>query len=173
MSLEPIRPEVFEKVRACVAESLAIEESEVKLESRLVDDLGASSLDFIDIVFMLEKELGIRVRDSEFSFLTRLDFSSPEVMKAGFLTRTITDQLAEWLPALAALEDRDRVTPRQLFSFITVEAICLVSQRRAASALAPSARHRGHRCSPTACCSSQIWPSRPRLLRPPRGSARR
>ncbi len=71
----------------------------------------------------------MKVRESEFAFLTRLDFSSPEAMKAGHLTREVTDRLAAWLPALAALDDRDRVTPRQLFSFITVEAICLVAQR--------------------------------------------
>ena len=131
MPFPAIREEVFAKVRGCVAASLAIDEGEVKLESRLVDDLGASSLDFIDIVFMLEKEMGFRVRETEFSFLTRLDFSSPEVMQKGFLTREITDRLSDWLPALAAVADRGSVTPRQLFSFITVEAICLVAQRRA------------------------------------------
>lgn len=130
----PVRDDVFAKVRRCVAESLAIEPDEVQLTSRLVDDLGASSLDFIDIVFMLEREMGIKVRDSEFNFLTRLDFSSPEVMRQGFLTPEVTDRLAPWLPALAALPDRSRVTPRQLFSFITVEAICLVAQKHAPAA---------------------------------------
>jgi len=129
---QPVRGEIFSKVRACVAESLAIGEDEVRLESRLVDDLGASSLDFIDIVFQLERDLGIKVRDSEFSFLTRLDFASPEVMKQGFLTAEVTDRLAPWLPALAQVPDRLKVTPRQLFSFITVEAICLVAQKHAA-----------------------------------------
>lgn len=128
---EPIREDIFDKVRACVAESLAIEEGEVKLESRLVDDLGASSLDFIDIVFQLEKDLGIKVRESEFSFLTRLDFSSPEVMRQGFLTPEVIDRLSPWLPELQRVPDQNKVTPRQLFSFVTVEAICLVAQRHA------------------------------------------
>ncbi|MCU0658148.1 MAG: acyl carrier protein [Polyangiaceae bacterium] len=129
---ESVRPEVFEKVRACVADSLAIEAAEVRLESRLVDDLGASSLDFIDIVFQLEKELGIKVRDSEFSFLTRLDFSSPEVLRQGYLTPEVIERLSPWLPELQRVPDPGKVTPRQLFSFVTVEAIGLVAQRQMA-----------------------------------------
>lgn len=130
---EPIREDVFATVRRSVAESLAVPEAEILPESRLVDDLGADSLDFVDIVFMLDAELGIRVRETELSFLTRLDFSSPEVMKEGYLTGEVVTRLAAWLPAMEQVEDRSRITPRQLFSLITVEAICLVAQRRLAA----------------------------------------
>jgi acyl carrier protein len=125
-----LRADVLATVRRCVAESLAVPLAEIHLESRLVDDLGADSLDFVDIIFILDRELGIRVRETEFNFLTRLDFSSPEVMKDGFLTRDVIEQLASWLPAMATVADRDRVTPRELFSFITVESIGIVAQRR-------------------------------------------
>jgi acyl carrier protein len=124
------RPDVVATVRRCVAESLAVPIAEITLESRLVDDLGADSLDFVDIVFMLDRELGIRVRETEFNFLTRLDFSSPEVMKNGFLTKDVIDKLSDWLPAMAKVKDRERVTPRELFSLITVESICIVAERR-------------------------------------------
>ena len=43
----------FETVRACIADSLAVPISEVEPHSRLLADLGAASLDFVDIVFML------------------------------------------------------------------------------------------------------------------------
>ena len=123
-------PRVYETVCRCVAESLAVPLTDITSTSRLVDDLGADSLDFVDIVFMLERELDIRVRETEFNFLTRLDFSSPDVMKEGFLTREVIDKLATWLPAMATVPDRTRVTPRQLFSLITVESISIVAQRR-------------------------------------------
>ena len=129
MNAQRIRPEILEPVRRCVAESLALPAADIELQSRLVDDLGANSLDFIDIVFNLEREIGIRVRDTEFNFLTRLDFSSPEVMQQGFLVREVVDRLAEWLPAMAQVPDRNQVSPRTLFSLITVEAMCLVAQR--------------------------------------------
>jgi acyl carrier protein len=125
-----IRDEVFSAVRDCIAESLMIEPDAVKLGSRLVDELGADSLDFVDIVFQLERALDVQVRGSEFEWLTRLDFSSPEVMREGFLTDAVIERLATWLPALATVEDRRKVTPRMLFSLITVEAMCLVAQRR-------------------------------------------
>jgi acyl carrier protein len=125
-----IRDEVFSAVRECVAESLMIEPAQVALTSRLIDDLGADSLDFVDIVFQLERALDVQVRGSEFEWLTRLDFSSPEVMQGGFLTDAVVARLGTWLPALATVEDRAKITPRTLFSLITVEAMCLVAQRR-------------------------------------------
>ncbi len=132
MSVE-IRPEILETVKRCVAESLAVPASDVALESRLVDDLGADSLDFVDIVFMLDRELDIRVRETEFNFLTRLDFSSPDVMKGAHLTEPVVARLAEWLPALREVPDRTKVTPRQLFSLITIESIGIVCQRALAA----------------------------------------
>lgn len=117
-------------VRRCVAESLALPLEEVHAESRLTDDLGATSLDFIDIVFLVERELGIRIRDTELSFLTRLDFSSPEVLRDGVLTPEVVARLEAFLPALALEPDRAAVTPKRLFSLVTVETLALVVSRR-------------------------------------------
>jgi acyl carrier protein len=125
-----IHEHVWTTVQRCVADSLAVEPEFIKLEARLIDDLGADSLDFVDIIFQLDSELDIRVRESEFNFLTRLDFSSPEVMKEGHLTEEVLARLDGWLPALAQVPDRAKVTPRELFSLITVEAICIVASRR-------------------------------------------
>jgi acyl carrier protein len=132
------RGDVFATVQRCVAESLAVPVAEVTPKSRLIDDLGADSLDFVDIIFMLDHELDIRVRETEFNFVTRLDFSSPEVMQGGFLTAEVVDRLATWLPEMASLPDRSRVTPRNLFSLITIEAICIVAERRLAAMAASS-----------------------------------
>jgi acyl carrier protein len=125
-----INPEVLAIVRRTIADSLAVEADDVRLESRLIDDLGADSLDFVDIIFQLDTELDMCVRETEFNFLTRLDFSSPEVMRDGFLTAGVVDRIGAWLPAMRAAPDPNAITPRQLFSMITVEAICLVASRR-------------------------------------------
>src|SRR5262249_37303426 len=116
-----------------VVESLAIPASEVSLESRLVDDLGADSLDFVDIVFTLDRELDIRVRETEFNFLTRLDFSSPEVMNGAHLAPAGVERLVKFLPALAKAPDPAQITPRQLFSTITIESIAIVCQQALAA----------------------------------------
>jgi acyl carrier protein len=130
---------VFEGVRDNIADSLAVAKGEITLESRLVDDLGADSLDLVDIIFTLERKFGVNVRETEFNFLTRLDFSSPEIMRDGFLTAPVVDKLADWLPQVSAAPDRGKISPRALFSMITVESICVVVERRLAvqSAAAP------------------------------------
>ena len=123
------REEIETTLRALVADSLAVPGAEVARESRLFAELGADSLDFLDIVFSIEKAFSIKVRDSELDFLSRLDFSSPAVMRDGYLTAETVDRLSEWLPALRARE-RGRVTPRELFSLITVGTLCLLVERK-------------------------------------------
>jgi len=122
--------DVFAKLRALIADSLAIDESSVTLESRLIDDLGADSLDFVDLMFAIEKAFGIKLRESDMNFLTRLDFSSPAVMRDGFLTEETIRSIQPLLPALERVADPARVTPSTLFSLLTVETLCLMVQRR-------------------------------------------
>lgn len=128
-----IEERVLSTVKRAISESLVTPAGEITLESRLVDDLGADSLDFVDIVFMLDRELDIRVRETEFNFLTRLDFSSPEVMAGDHLTPAVVERLSKFLPALAALPDKTAITPRRLFSLITVESIAIVCQQALAA----------------------------------------
>lgn len=54
---------VFEKLRALIAEQLELDESEVTMESELIDDLGADSLDVVDLVMTIEDEFEIEVPD--------------------------------------------------------------------------------------------------------------
>ena len=127
------RDQIESTMRALVADSLALTREEVTLDRALFDDLGADSLDFIDIVFSIEKAFSIKVRDSELDFLSRLDFSSPAVMRDGHLTRETVDRLAQWLPRLREVPDRGAVTPRELFSLIDVETLCVLAERKLAA----------------------------------------
>jgi acyl carrier protein len=117
-------------MRALVADSLALSREEVTLDRALFADLGADSLDFIDIVFSIERAFGIKVRDSELDFLSRLDFSSPAVMRDGYLTRETVDGLSEWLPRLREVPDPAAVTPRALFALVTIETLCVLVERK-------------------------------------------
>lgn len=53
--------DVYPKVREIVADVLVIDEDEVSQNSRLIADLGAESIDFLDLVFQLEKEFKIKI----------------------------------------------------------------------------------------------------------------
>lgn len=124
---------ILAKMRGLVADSLALGVDEIGPQSRLIPDLGADSLDFIDLIFMIEKEFGIKIRDGELASAATLDFSSPEVMRNGYMTRETIDKLMDWLPALRDVEDLARVTPAQLFSFVSVETLCSLVERKLAT----------------------------------------
>ncbi len=59
--------EIFEKVREALIDALGVDEDEVTPEATLVGDLGAESIDFLDIVFRLEKAFGISIPREELS----------------------------------------------------------------------------------------------------------
>lgn len=127
------RDRIFTEIRSLLADSLALSAQKIGRESRLIDDLGADSLDFIDVLFGLEKRFGIKAREGELDFVSRLDFSSPQVMQKGYLTRETVARLTDWLPALGRVADPGKVTPSALFSFITVETLCLLVERKLAA----------------------------------------
>jgi acyl carrier protein len=56
---------VFEKVKTIIAEQLQVEESDVTLESSFIEDLGADSLDIVELVMALEEEFDIVIPDED------------------------------------------------------------------------------------------------------------
>ena len=56
---------IFEKIKGIVAEQLGIEESEIKLETNFIEDLGADSLDLFQVIMELEDEFNVKVEDVE------------------------------------------------------------------------------------------------------------
>ena len=126
------RTEIAERLRPLLADSLAISADAITMQSRLIDDLGADSLDFVDLIFAIEKSFGARIREADLAVLTRLDFASPEVMREGFLTPAALERVAPFLPELASVADPSRVTPAQLFSMLTVESLCIMIERELA-----------------------------------------
>ncbi len=59
------RDEIFDKVREVLVDALAVDEDEVTPEASLVKDLGAESIDFLDIVFKLEQAFGFKIGQGE------------------------------------------------------------------------------------------------------------
>lgn len=56
-----VSEEVFTKVQAALTDALGVDDSDVTEEATMVGDLGAESIDFLDIVFKLEKAFGIKI----------------------------------------------------------------------------------------------------------------
>ncbi|GIW99392.1 MAG: acyl carrier protein [Pirellulaceae bacterium] len=61
----PTTEEVFEKVKEALVDALGVEDDEVTPDATMVGDLGAESIDFLDIVFKLEKAFGINIPREE------------------------------------------------------------------------------------------------------------
>ena len=61
----PSRDEIFVKVQAALVDALGVDDDEVTPEATMVGDLGAESIDFLDIVFRLEKAFGIKIPRGE------------------------------------------------------------------------------------------------------------
>ena len=59
-----------QKIISIIAEQLGVDESEVKSEAHFIDDLGADSLDTVELVMALEEEFGIEIPDEEAEKIT-------------------------------------------------------------------------------------------------------
>ncbi|EQB86856.1 acyl carrier protein [Clostridium punense] len=56
---------MFEKIRKRIADQLSIDEEEIKMESSFVDDLGADSLDIVELIMALEEEFDMEIPDED------------------------------------------------------------------------------------------------------------
>lgn len=59
------RDQIFSKVRDVLVDALAVDDEEVTESASLINDLGAESIDFLDIVFKLEQSFGIKIAQGE------------------------------------------------------------------------------------------------------------
>ena len=76
--------EVFAKVQDVLTTALAVDKEEVTPEARLSADLGAESIDYLDITFQLEKTFGIKIPKGE--LIPENLFSNPEFVSNGKVT---------------------------------------------------------------------------------------
>ncbi len=61
----PTKDEIFEKIQVALVDALGVDDDEVTPEATLVGDLGSESIDFLDIVFRLEKSFDIKIPRGE------------------------------------------------------------------------------------------------------------
>ena len=59
------KEEIFDKLKELVVDQLGVEEDEVTMEASMQDDLGADSLDLVDLVMSVEEEFGVKVADED------------------------------------------------------------------------------------------------------------
>ena len=57
--------DIFEKVKSIIVEQLGVTEGNVTLEASFIDDLGADSLDIVELIMALEEEFDIEIPDAD------------------------------------------------------------------------------------------------------------
>ena len=119
--METTQQDVFGKVQEVMVDALGVDLDEVSPTATLVQDLGAESIDFLDIVFRLEKTFGLKIDQNEL-FPDNV-LTDPKYVVDGRVTDFGMDQLRQQLPH-TNLESLDRSRQVEDFSQVfTVESI--------------------------------------------------
>jgi len=114
--------ENFEKIRTALVDALGVDDDEVTPEATLVGDLGAESIDFLDIVFRLEKSFGIKIPRGE--LFPEDILSNAEYVSDGKLNETGMVKLRERMP-FADLDKFSEDPKVQNFgNMLTVQDMC-------------------------------------------------
>ena len=106
----PSQEEIYTKVAATLVEALNVDEKEITPTATLQGDLGAESIDFLDIVFRLEREFGIKIPRNEL-FPESIFQGDPEFVQAGRVTEKGVAELRARMPFadLSAFEQNPEV----------------------------------------------------------------
>ena len=89
--------EIFQEVKEVMIDALGLDDDEVTPQATLMGDLGAESIDFLDIVFRLEKAFEIKIPREEL-FPAENILSNPEYVDSGKLTDKGLAELKEKMP---------------------------------------------------------------------------
>jgi acyl carrier protein len=116
------RKEVFQKVQEVLVDALGVDEEEVTPEATLMGDLGAESIDFLDIVFRLEKTFSIKVPREELFPAEEL-LNNPEFVSNGKITAKGLAELREKVPHTDLSEFQNDPDINKLADLFTVNAI--------------------------------------------------
>ncbi|HHT0593671.1 TPA: acyl carrier protein [Legionella anisa] len=116
--------DVYPKVREIVADVLVIDVEEISLNSRLIADLGAESIDFLDLVFQLEKEFKIKIPRGQLEKNARGDLAENEFEKGGIITEQGLQALQNYLSEVPAEQFKPNMKVNEIPMLFTIETFC-------------------------------------------------
>jgi acyl carrier protein len=115
---------VYPQVKKIVADVLAIDEEEVRPDGSLIDDYGGESIDFLDLIYRLEREFKVKIPRGQIEKEARGAMEDAEFAENGRLTETGMTRLQEYLSEVPADRFRDRMTVAEIPTLFTVETFC-------------------------------------------------
>ncbi|MCS7016317.1 MAG: acyl carrier protein [Gemmatales bacterium] len=125
----PSKQEIYEKVVATLVDSLNVEPEEIRPDATLQGDLGAESIDFLDIVFRLERGFGIKIPRGEL-FPESIFQGDPEYVQDGKVTAKGIELLRQKLPFADVDSFAKDPQLSRISELFTVEMICRYLEQR-------------------------------------------
>ena len=126
--------ELYGHVLACVADVLAIDPGKITSSASLIDDLGAESLDFLDLVFRLETDFKVKIPRDGIRVMAQ-DGLADGFEQAGVLTPAALERLKILMPEVPQARLATGLKSHQLPNLFTVETfVRLVAWRMAETA---------------------------------------
>jgi acyl carrier protein len=116
------RDEIFQQVQEVLIDALGVDDDEVTEEATLMGDLGAESIDFLDIVFRLEKAFNVKIPREEL-FPAESLMNNPEYVLNGKLTEAGLAELKSKMPHTDITEFQKDPDINKLGDLFTVNAI--------------------------------------------------
>ncbi|MEX0819101.1 MAG: acyl carrier protein [Pirellulaceae bacterium] len=118
----PTKEEVFEKVQEALMDALGVDDDEVTPEATMVGDLGAESIDFLDIVFRLEKAFEIEIPRSE--LFPEDILTNAEYVKDGKVTDKGVEELKKRMPFADLTKFEANPVVQDFGNLLTVNDLC-------------------------------------------------
>lgn len=125
----PSQEEIYAKVSATLVEALNVDEDEIKPGATLQGDLGAESIDFLDIVFRLEREFGIKIPRGEL-FPDAIFQGDPDFVQNGKVTDKGLAELRSRMPFADLKKFEQNPELSAISDLFTVEMITRYLQAR-------------------------------------------
>jgi len=125
---------IFPKVAETMADALGCDVEKVKPDSSLINDLGAESIDFLDIVFRLERGFKVKIPRGKIIEDARGSLSESEFEKSGVVTDAGVARLKIFLSEVPADRFKSPLKVAEIPKLFTTETFCkmVIRQQRAA-----------------------------------------
>jgi acyl carrier protein len=128
---------VYPKVAQIIADALGVDAADVKLDVPLIEGLDAESIDFLDLVFRLERAFGVRIPRGKIVEDARGDLPESDFEQKGVVTEAGLKRLREFLSEVPAERFSTTLKSADIPRLFTAETFCKVvvrAQRAAAAA---------------------------------------
>lgn len=126
--MAPSKEDVFEKVQEALVDALGVDEDEVTPSATMVGDLGAESIDFLDIVFRLEKAFGIEIPRSE--LFPEDILTNAQYVRDGRVTPDGIAELKQRMPFADLSQFEQNPAVQEFSTLLTVQDLCRYIQSK-------------------------------------------